>query len=153
MDDKKTRSRSAEEAQTEESETKPQTDPATPKIYGDGRPVAGEVVTVLHARFNRRILNLAEAKSRALLQNEIHELMVVDEREGSAIAFFEVKKGGVAVVGDEVTVDDKPIGKIAGFDMNHMPNHMNIVIKTRTNRMPQTSLGDRVTIQRSGERT
>jgi len=149
MVNKKTQSCNCNEAERKESQTKTRIDPITPKIYGEGRPVTGEVVTVLHARFDRRILNLVEARSRALLQNEIHEFMTVDGKEGSAIAFFEVKRGGVAVVGDEVTIGNKAFGKIAGFDVNHMPNHMNIVIKTKTSTISPTSLGDKVIIQRS----
>ena len=123
----------------------------TPKVYGDRRPVEGEVVALLHITFERRGLRLVQARSRAMRLNEIHELVMTDEEgagpgEGadrvSALAFFEVKRGGVAVVGDEVSVGGKILGELAGFDMTHMPNHMNFVVKTRSLEDPSIRVGD-----------
>lgn len=50
----------------------------TPKVYGDRRPVTGEVVALLHITFEKRGLKLIEARSRAMLLNEIHELTSVE---------------------------------------------------------------------------
>jgi hypothetical protein len=36
--------------------------------------------------------------------------------------------GGVLCAGDEMRVGGKLVGRLAGFDYTHMPNHMNIVI-------------------------
>lgn len=129
----------------------------TPKVYGDRRPVVGEVVALLHITFEERGLRLIEARSRAMPLNEIHELMITDE-EGtapgvgvdrvSAIAFFEIKQGGVIVVGDEVSVGGKNLGELAGFDLTHIPNHMNIVVKTRSLKPPQISVGDPIVFHR-----
>jgi hypothetical protein len=55
----------------------------TPSVYGDRRPVIGEVVALLHITFEERGLKLIQSKSRALIKDEIHELMFTDE-EGAA---------------------------------------------------------------------
>jgi len=126
----------------------------TPSVYGDRRPVQGEIVALLHVKFDDRGLKLIETKSRALKQYEIHELMVTDEQNTepgggadrvSAIAFFELKKSGLAVVGDIVQVGRLVIGKLAGYDMTHMPNHMNIVVKAESLDTPQLHVGDKIT--------
>ena len=129
----------------------------TPKVYGDRRPVAGEVVALLHVTFERRGLKLIDARSRALPLNEIHELMITDEEDAapgggadrvSAIAFFEIKRGGLVVVGDEVSIGGKVLGTLAGFDLTHMPNHMNILVKTERLEAPALRVGDPITFRR-----
>jgi hypothetical protein len=129
----------------------------TTKVYGDRRPVTGEVVAILHVTFDRRGLKLIDARSRAMLHDEIHELMVTDEPGAapgggadrvSAIAFFEVEVGGVAVVEDEVLIGDGLLGELAGFDMTHMPNHMNVLVKSETLDTPPMKVGDKLTIRR-----
>lgn len=129
----------------------------TPSVYGDRRPVLGEVVALLHITFQDRGLKLIQARSRALLKNEIHELMITDEEGAapgggadrvSAIAFFEVKEGGLAVVGDEVTIGGNALGALAGFDMTHMPNHMNVLLKSASLEAPPIRVGDEVRLRR-----
>jgi hypothetical protein len=56
--------------------------------------------------------------------------------DAAAIAFIEITQGGNIVNGDEIRVDGEPIGNLAGFDYNHMPNHMNIVVETKTLEIP-----------------
>ena len=91
----------------------------TPSVYGDRRPIVGEVVALLHITFEERKLELIHSLSRTLAKNEIHELMVTDEQEAapgggadrvSAVAFFEVKEGGLAVVGDHLSVGGEVLG-------------------------------------------
>ena len=36
-----------------------------------------------------------------------------------------------AIHGDELTISEKKIGKILGFDETHEPNHINIVISVK----------------------
>jgi len=124
----------------------------TPSVYGDRRPVEGEIVALLHVYFEDRHLKLIETKSRAVRLQEIHELMITDEDAAPgggadrvrAIAFFEVDRSGLIVVGDKVSVGGKHLGTLAGFDQTHMPNHMNIVVKTETLDEPVIRVGDRV---------
>ncbi len=128
----------------------------TPSVYGDRRPVEGEVVALLHITFEERGLNLIQARSRAMQKGEIHELMMTDEEGAapgggadhvSAIAFFEVKQGGLAVVGDEASIGGSHLGHIAGFDLTHMPNHMNVIVKAESVEEPPIRVGDRVLIR------
>jgi hypothetical protein len=129
----------------------------TPSVYGDRRPVLGEIVALLHITFQDRGLKLIQARSRALLRDEIHELMITDEEGAapgggadrvSAIAFFEVGRGGLAVVGDEVTIGGRALGTLAGFDMTHMPNHMNLLVKSASLEEPPIRVGDEVRLRR-----
>jgi hypothetical protein len=130
----------------------------TSSVYGDRRPVMGEVVALLHITFEERGLELIQSRSRALRKGEVHELMVTDEEGAapgggadrvSAVAFFEVERGGLAVVGDAVTVAGNIMGHIAGYDMTHMPNHMNVLVKRENLETPPINVGDTLEIKRA----
>ena len=124
----------------------------TPGVYGERRQVEGEVVALLHVSFQDRGLRLIETKSRAVRLNEMHELMITDEDAAPgggadrvrAIAFFEVSRSGLIVVGDKVSVGAKPLGVLAGYDETHMPNHMNMVVKAPSLDEPEMRVGDKV---------
>ncbi len=125
----------------------------TPSVYGDKRPVEGEVVAVLHVEFEDRGLKLIQTKSRTVKLNEIHELMITDEQDAApgggadrvrAIAFFEITKSGLIVRGDNVSINGKKLGTLAGYDVTHMPNHINVVVKAETLDEPVLRVGDRV---------
>ena len=124
----------------------------TPSVYGDRRPVEGETVALLHVAFEDRGLKLIETKSRAVKRYEIHELMITDEDAAPggganrvrAIGFFEITGSGLIVVGDEVYIEDRLLGKLAGYDLTHMPNHMNIVVKAESLDEPVLRVGDRI---------
>ena len=100
------------------------------------QPVEGTIVAVLSNKFEKRGVKLIPQPSRAVLKNEIHELMLTDEAAAPndtvdsifCLGFFEVACPGVIVMGDTLTVADRPIGTVAGFNGDHMPNHLNIVI-------------------------
>jgi len=104
--------------------------------YAKKKPLSGKLVVVLDGSFEERGLQLISQRSRCLLKNQVHEMILTDEDakpEGtvnkiSYVGFFEVLESTVIIVGDEVKVGGKAIGKIAGFDETHMPNHYNIVI-------------------------
>ena len=125
----------------------------TPSVYGYKRPVEGEVVALLHIMFEDRGLEFIQTKSRTVKLNEIHELMLTDEQDAApggradrvrAIAFFEITKSGLIVVGDEVSIGGKRLGTLAGYDVTHMPNHINVVVKTETLDEPILRVGDKV---------
>ena len=59
-----------------------------------------------------------------------------EKEDAAAVAFIEFTQGGNIVNGDEVKIDGEPIGNLAGFDYNHMPNHMNVVIETKNLKLP-----------------
>jgi hypothetical protein len=130
----------------------------TPSVYGDRREVIGEIVAILHVSFTDRGLKLIDTKSRALVKNEIHELMITDEDTAkpgglanrvNAIAFFEVKKGGLIVLTDEVSISGATLGNVVGYDLTHMPNHMNILVKVPKLHEPQMKVGNEISFKRS----
>lgn len=51
-------------------------------------------------------------------------------RDVAYIGFIEVEIGGVAEIGDEVWAGELRLGALAGFDLTHYPNHLNIVLST-----------------------
>lgn len=119
------------------------TDPYARKLfdqnpYAESTPVRGRLVTVLHASVQGRNLQLINPISRALRQHDVHELIITDEKAGPGsqvgrvwyAGFFEVEVGGMAIVGAPVTVGDRIIGELIGFDETHMPNHLNIVLRS-----------------------
>ncbi len=124
-----------------------------PSVYGDKRPVEAEIVAVLHVEFKDRGLEFIQTKSRAVKLNEIHELMITDEQDAApgggadrvrAIAFMEITKSGLIVVGDDVTIEGDKLGSLAGYDVTHMPNHINVVVKAESLDEPSLRVGDKV---------
>jgi len=107
--------------------------------YAKKSAVEGPLVVVLQGRMEDRGLALITPISRCLRRYDVHELILTDEagaKPGSRVdriaylGFFAVEAGGVLVSGDEVLLDGRPVGVLAGFDETHMPNHLNIVIRT-----------------------
>jgi len=102
------------------------------------RKILGEVVAVMDLKLLTRRLTLIKPLSRALKRGEIHELVLTDEesaRPGAEVnraaylCMFEIRSGGVIVVGDRVISGGVVLGRVVGFDETHFPNHINIVIK------------------------
>lgn len=128
----------------------------TPGIYGDRRKVEAEIVATLEATFMNRPMKLMDSQSRAVKKYEVHELMITDQQAApsveinrmSAIAFFEISIGGIIVSGDIVLINGVKIGSLAGYDMNHMPNHMNIVVNADSLKNPQLNVGDKIIFKR-----
>ncbi|QGG47748.1 DUF6917 domain-containing protein [Heliorestis convoluta] len=107
--------------------------------YAKKKDVTGELVAILDGKIENRGLKLIKPISRVLCEDEIHEIIITDEQDAAPgkevnaiayLAFFELKGGGVIVTGDEVYLKGKLIGQIAGFDETHMPNHINIIVKS-----------------------
>jgi hypothetical protein len=124
-------------------------------VYGDRRPIIAEVIALLHVSFDERGLKLIESKSRAVKKGEIHELMITDEQEAApgktvdhvrVLCFFEVKQGGLAVIGDQVEIGGMPAGALAGWDFTHIPNHMNFLVKRENISHPPLRVGAQVEI-------
>jgi hypothetical protein len=106
-------------------------------FYVQKVPVLGSFVVILKGGMADRGLQLIPQRSRAVCASDIHELILSAETNIgpgtrvntiSYLGFLEISRGGVLLVGDEVRVDDRLIGHIAGYDYTHMPNHMNIVV-------------------------
>lgn len=101
-------------------------------------PVPAKVVAVLGARAEKRGLVLSPFPSRAVLKHEVHELILTAEDAApnttvdqiSYVCFFEVLSSGILWQGDLVLVNGRQIGTLAGYEFSHLPNHMNIIIKS-----------------------
>lgn len=131
----------------------------TKNTYSSKRKIQSSVVAVLQLEMEGRGLNLIKPISRAVKKNEIHELIVTDEKEAkpgavvnqvSYIAFVEISQGGVIVVGDEVYWNNNLLGIVAGFDDTHMPNHQNIILyspKRLTGKDLSINIEDQIIIQ------
>lgn len=96
-------------------------------------------MVVLQGKLEKRGLQLMVPISRAVLKNEVHELIVTDEAGAGPgatvqriayLGFVEFTCGGVAVAGDRVYCDGRLLGEVAGFDETHLPNHLNIVLRS-----------------------
>lgn len=104
-------------------------------FYAKKAAVRGRVVAVLKGRVKERGLSLLPSPTRALLKNEIHELLITgEEKRGSIIhqvaylAFIVIEEGGVIIAGEKVIWQDKELGTVLGFDGTHLPNHYNIIL-------------------------
>ena len=113
------------------------------------REVVGRMVMIMSHRFNRRGLELTDFWSRAIRQHDIEEVIFTDELDAAPgkrvervayLGFFETTVGGIIYVGDQVQVQGKVVGKVAGFDLTHAPNHLNIVVVAE-NCIPGSELG------------
>lgn len=117
-------------------------DPYTTKkvtsgAYAQKTCLLASVVAVLRGTVSKRGLNLIPQPSRAVSRGEVHELIITQEPASPGgqvdsiayLAFVEFQNAGVLLSGDRVFVDGKEIGELAGFDMSHFPNHMNVVVK------------------------
>lgn len=105
--------------------------------YAAKRVIRGKLAVILRGKLEQRGLELISTISRAVLKNEVHELIVTDQENvgpGSKvdkiayIGFVEITAGGVMTVGDTLTCQDKALGRVIGFDETHLPNHLNIVL-------------------------
>ncbi|MFZ7102825.1 MAG: DUF6917 domain-containing protein [Peptococcaceae bacterium] len=128
--------------------------------YAAKKDIEGELVVILDGMIENRGLRLISPISRCIKKNEIHELILTDEKDagpGSRVdkiaylGFMEVTQGSVLVAGDKVFLRNKYVGEIAGFDETHMPNHLNIVLKTdsrATGVELKVELGDKLIIHK-----
>jgi len=105
--------------------------------YYQKRTVELNLVVVLEGKIANRGLCIIPQKSRAVVWGEVHEIILtVEEPRDNTInkiaylGFGEVKIPGVIACGDKVCLGEEIIGKVVGFDQTHMPNHLNIVIKS-----------------------
>jgi hypothetical protein len=110
-----------------------------PWTWAKKREATGKIVVIHDVKFDDRGYRLMSELSRAVLCNEIHELISTAEdnagpgtevNEVGIIGFFEITTGGVLAVGDRVIIEKNEIGMIGGFDETHFPNHINVIIKT-----------------------
>ena len=112
----------------------------TTDFYAQKLPLKGRIVAVLRGTVEDRNLELIPQPSRAVKAGEIHEFIATVENAvpGSRVSqiaylcFVEFKTGGILLHGDEVVLGGRTVGVIAGFDLSHQPNHMNIVVQVES---------------------
>jgi hypothetical protein len=132
--------------QTEENKIK------RPSYYGAKRAILGEVVAEVNASGGK--LQLSKPWSRSINIGETHEIMPTSSIHSpgedlpgfTAIAFFEATQGGHSVIGDILYLNDIGVATPIGYEINHMPNHMNIVFAIE-GEYPEFKLGDQIKIQ------
>ncbi|MFH9816555.1 Gfo/Idh/MocA family protein [Streptomyces sp. NPDC017230] len=102
-------------------------------------PVSAHLVKLLFHRRADRGMRLSQWRSRCVRAGDVHELVTTTDRPTATgdrvdrvgfIGFAEFPTGLVIERGDVVTGPDGPIGRVAGFDECHAPNHYNILIDT-----------------------
>lgn len=107
--------------------------------YTAKRDVVGELVCVIDSQARDRALDLVGFTSRAVQAGEVHELILTDQPDAGPLAkvaqvaylgFVAIGSSGVILVGDEVSFDGVVVGYVAGFDLTHLPNHLNVVVRT-----------------------
>jgi hypothetical protein len=100
--------------------------------------MTGKFVVVLDGKLENRGLELIKPISRVFTKGTIIELIATDDEAAKPgnkvdniayIGFLELQNGGVVIAGDELVWNGNVIGKIAGFDDTHMPNHQNTIVK------------------------
>ncbi len=126
--------------------------------YRSKKEILGKIVAILDLIIEKRGMQLIAPISRAIFKHSICELALTDEDTAGPgqlvnhvgyLGFVEVKAGGVAVVGDSISLCEKLTGRLVGFDTTHAPNHLTLVVKgdevTTGGRM-KLQIGDPVTI-------
>ena len=91
------------------------------------------ILAVMGHKRSDRLFKVEDYETRCVKKHETHELIIVDDIIKNAgayyIGFVEMLSSGVIYKGMKVTIGDKYIGKVIGFDYRHMPNHLNIILE------------------------
>ena len=105
--------------------------------YSGKTELAARLFAVLDLITEDRGLKLIPHLSRAVKRGDVLELICTDEEDAGPgsevnraayIGFAEVSEAGLLLCGDTVTIRQEELGKIAGFDETHLPNHLNVVL-------------------------
>jgi hypothetical protein len=108
-----------------------------PVIVHAARPVLSRFVVILGGYRQDRGLRLEPLYSRAVQAGEVHELIVTSDSTAGPgatvddiayLGFIEIERSGVLYVGSTVSINGAEVGCLAGFDLTHAPNHLNLVI-------------------------
>ena len=107
--------------------------------YASKTELSARLFAVLDLTAEDRGLNLIPQLSRAVRRGDVLELILTDEASAGPgsnvdraayIGFAEVSEAGLLLCGDAVTVQEEEIGTISGFDETHLPNHLNVVMRS-----------------------
>ncbi len=106
--------------------------------YTSKTELKARLFAVLDWSTEDRGLKLIPQLSRAVRRGDVLELICTDTNDAGPgskvnhaayIGFVEISETGLLLCGDTVSVRQEEIGKIAGFDETHLPNHLNVVIQ------------------------
>lgn len=95
------------------------------------------VKKLFHKQHNRG-MTLLEYPTRCVRAGEVHEVVTTTQRHLSPgdriddvgfLGFVEIRNAGVIEKGDWLYAGETLIGRVAGFDDCHFPNHYNILIE------------------------
>ena len=112
-----------------------------PKNSKTKRVVEAVFVKLLFHKQTNRGMRLMDFETRCIRKGEIHELVTTDHFNATTgaridrvgfLGFAEMLTGGVVEKGDQVWVNQQPLGTVLGFDDCHFPNHYNILIAVGT---------------------
>lgn len=117
---------------------------------------------VMNHRRDDRKLVLAEHVTRCIKRFEVHEIFIARYRHRKNpinnidyLGFVEFENSTVLKIGDSVKLKGEKIGNIIGFNEDHAPNHMNIVLecpgKTKTGTEFNLGLGDPLEFESADE--
>jgi hypothetical protein len=108
-------------------------------FYVAKRPIEAEVTYVSRLKAEGRNLELIPAASRTVNRHEIQEVVFADQddigpgstvRDAAYLGFIEILRGNKLQTGDDLFIEGRYAGTVAGFDLSHFPNHFNIVVRT-----------------------
>ncbi|MDQ7792938.1 MAG: hypothetical protein RDU89_00800 [bacterium] len=110
------------------------------------------LVMILGSSRERRGLRLGQEYSRCLVREHVHEVILTKETGGPGsvidrvayLGFVRIENSGVVLVGDHVLWRGRALGRIAGFDGTHAPNHLNLVVTCTDECGDGISLGARL---------
>jgi len=106
-------------------------------------PFGGQFVGVMDLARDDRGFSLIAAPTRCIRRGDVHEMILTDEATAAPgaivqrcrfLGFVEFDAAGVLVHGDAIQIDGRLVGRVAGFDECHFPNHLNIVLQADTAR-------------------
>ncbi|MBF4622770.1 Gfo/Idh/MocA family oxidoreductase [Clavibacter sp. VKM Ac-2872] len=101
--------------------------------------VETRVIRTLFHETDRRGMVLGQQGSACFSSGEIHELVVTTDCTDIAggtvdhvgyLGFIEFRAGAMITRGDTFWYDGACLGEFAGVDESHMPNHLNIILRS-----------------------
>lgn len=107
--------------------------------YTSKTELTARLFAVLDLTAEDRGLDLIPQLSRAVKRGDVLELIRTDEESAGPgtevnrtayVGFAEVSEAGLLLCGDAVAIGQEEIGTISGFDETHLPNHLNVVIRS-----------------------
>jgi len=115
------------------------------------------VICVLSNMLKDRNLKIINAPSRAIYEKNVIEIIATDIhyinskiiKDVSYLCFVECLNTGILFKGDRISLENKFKGTIIGFNEDHSPNHLNVVVgieKEKTGKCLKIELGDKILV-------